>query len=68
MGNGPRPGILFDMDDETNALASFISDVGKHEGTQHIRSNPLTLMIVRDGYLRGRDAFEKAMLGFAVSD
>lgn len=58
----------YDEGDQTNALASFLSDVGKHDGTEHIQWSGATLMILRFGMSEGREAFEKAMRGFAVID
>lgn len=58
----------YDAGDQTNAFASFLSDVGKHDGTAHIQRNSATLMILHLGMSEGRSAFEKAMLDFAVID
>ena len=58
----------YDRGDTTGAMASFLSDVGKHEGTAHIQSNPATMMILQMNINRGRREWEKAMLGFAVFD
>lgn len=38
-----------DRGDMTNAWASFCSDVRKHEGTEHIFSNPLLGMALVSG-------------------
>mgnify|MGYP000633824714 CR=1 FL=1 len=56
----------YDAGDQTNALASFLSDVGKHNGTRHIQDHSATLMILRLGMSEGRSAFEKAMRDFAI--
>ena len=56
----------FDADEHAGAIASFISDVGKHDGTAHIQRHEFTLMLLEDGYSRGRQAFRDSMLGFAV--
>ncbi len=58
----------YDMGDETGALASFLSDVGKHDSTRHIQGFPASMMILRVGMGRGRAEFKKAMLDFAVHD
>jgi hypothetical protein len=55
----------FDGSDKTSAIASFLSDVGKHDGTRHIQG-PLAMMMLPMEYDNGRDAFERFMMGFAV--
>jgi len=57
---------FFDKGDKKNALASFLSNIGKHEGTRWIQTHPATLMIIHTGLSQGREGFEQAMLGFAV--
>lgn len=54
----------YDQRDHTNAIASFVSDMNKHNDTRYIASHPLTLVILQDG-LKSRQDFEKAMRGFA---
>lgn len=56
----------YDQGDTTGAMASFLSDVSKHDGTVHIQSNPATMMILMMNVNRGRREWEEAMLGFAV--
>lgn len=56
----------FDAGDKTNAFASFLSDVGKHDGTAWIQTHPMTFAVLEDGHSRGRDAFKAAMNGFSV--
>lgn len=56
----------FDQGSKRDAIASFLSDVGKHEGTAHILYHPMTLFIIKDGYDNGREAFRRSMEGFAV--
>jgi len=58
----------YDMGDKDGAMTSFISDVGKHDGTAHIQTNSATMMILMMNLNRGRSEFEKAMRGFAVID
>ena len=58
----------YDLGERMNAMMSFASDVGKHEGTAWIRTNHMLLPILEDGYDRGRQAFKDAMTGFAVGD
>lgn len=55
----------FDARDKPSAIASFLSDVSKHDGTRHIQG-PLAMMMLPMEYERGRDAFERSMMGFAV--
>lgn len=56
----------FDADDKMNTIASFLSDVGKHQGTAWIQIHPLTMPMLMTEYDNGRDAFKKYMLGFNV--
>lgn len=58
----------YDMGDMNGALVSFLSDVGKHDGTAHIQSNPATMMILQFNLDRGRLEFKEAMRGFAIVD
>lgn len=55
----------YDAGDTTGAMTSFLSDVGKHEGTAHIQST-VGMMILNLEVNRGRSEFERAMRGFAV--
>lgn len=59
----------YDLGDKANAIASFVSDVGKHEGTEHIAPLLVTgmIMMLDNAYDRGRAEFKKFMLDFAVS-
>jgi hypothetical protein len=54
----------YDSGDHMIAISSFVSDTGKHDGTVHIASHPLTFAILMDG-LKSRRQFEDAMRGFA---
>ena len=56
----------FDLGQKTNATTSFLSDVGKHEGTAWISGEPMHMLLLDAEYDRGRVAFERFMLGFAV--
>lgn len=51
---------------ETNAIASFISDVGKDEGTKHILNNPMLILLLEAEVKRGPDNFKRFLEGFAV--
>jgi hypothetical protein len=39
----------YNRGDHTHAIASFISDMNKHDATAHIAQNPMTLMILQGG-------------------
>lgn len=58
----------FDMEDRAGAIASFISDVGKHEGTAWIAQEPMFMLLLNAEYDRGRIAFERFLLGFSVRE
>lgn len=58
----------FDRGDKKEAIASFLSDVGKHSGTAWIQGEGMFLLLLDMEYDRGRIAFERFMLGFAVHD
>lgn len=59
----------YDHGDKANAIASFVSDVRKHDGTGHIASLLAggMIMLLESSYDRGREPFKKFMLDFAVS-
>lgn len=57
----------FDMGDIPNAIASFTSDLNKHDGTRWIIEHPLYLPMMMMDSERGRAAFEKSMTGWAVA-
>lgn len=57
---------LYDGGDQTGACASFLSDAGKHEGTQFIADVPLGIMLLMDAAGRGRAAFLKFLEGYNV--
>ncbi len=53
--------------DTTNAITSFISDVGKHDGTKHIvKNNPSLVLFLSTEAKRGKEAFKSFLEGFAV--
>ena len=56
---------FYDQGNTPAAIASFLSDVQKHVGTAWIATHPMTFMILNGA--NGREEFEKAMSGFAVS-
>lgn len=56
----------YDIGEKDNAVASFLSDVGKHQDTAWIQQHALTGVILWEGCYKGRDAFRKAMSGFNV--
>ena len=56
----------YDVGDQTNAIASFMSDIRKHEGTAWIFGHDLTFPMLMMEVGRGRDAFKRAMTGFSV--
>lgn len=58
----------FDQGDKQEAIASFLSDVGKHPGTAWIQGEGMFLRLLDMEYDRGRIAFERFLLGFAVRD
>lgn len=55
--------------DMVNAWASFASDVGKHEGTEHISGHPLLAMeMLRQVQVgAGAEEFRRFISGWAVS-
>lgn len=56
----------YDRGERSNAFAAFLSEAGKHPGTEHIVTHEMTLFILMNGYDNGRRAFEEAMRGFAI--
>jgi Tfp pilus assembly protein PilF len=56
----------FDQGDRQNALASFLSDVRKHPGTEWIFYHPMCGPMMLAEVERGREAFRKAMDGWSV--
>ncbi len=58
----------FDSGDQQNAMASFISDVGKHPGTAWIQGEHLLLMLMPLEMSSGRESLRRYLLGFAVSE
>jgi hypothetical protein len=57
---------LYEAENTDSAIASFVSDTGKHEGTKHINERGfMTMMILRDA-LGSREDFIKAMKGFNI--
>jgi hypothetical protein len=58
----------FDDGDKRNAFASFLSDVGKHDGTRWIQAFPATFMLLEDGWRGGREHFKQQLSGFSVAD
>jgi hypothetical protein len=58
----------YDRGEKDSAIASFLSDVGTHPGTEHITNNGSMFMAklcLQDG-LGSRDQFAKAMKGFGI--
>jgi hypothetical protein len=58
-----RAMVYYDMNQPTSAIASFMSDVGTHDGTAWIKHYPLEVVAAAD---RGREEFYKVIDGFAV--
>ena len=56
----------YDAGQTKNAVASFLSDVQKHEGTAWIALNPFALPLLRIGADGSREDFARAMRDFAV--
>lgn len=52
--------------DMTNAWASFVSDVGEHEGTKHIRHHELTAMMMISGLANTPKTFKDFIEGWNV--
>jgi len=56
-----------DNGDMTSAWASFLSDVGKHEGTEYIRSHELAAMAMVSGIYNNPRQFRDFISGWAVA-
>jgi len=56
-----------DRRDMPNAWASFVSDVGKHPGTEHIRTHQLLAMALVSGLYDDPRKFREFISGWNVS-
>ena len=56
----------YDAGQNNQAIAKFLSDVRKHEGTRKIATHPHAYPLLLLEVERSRDAFKEAMLGWSV--